>query len=220
MLFRQCLRKKPERYWTSTTNESGLRASTTKRAKPGDESGWLYDAAGNQTRALAPSGAWQRYEYDAAHRLLRIKDNNGYTLASYTYGATNQRLVSESGSFRTYYAAEGGQVRAEYTEYYSATTPQWAKAYVYLGGRLLSTLTPFFGSERVEHHHPDRLGTRLVSNPSSGTSFEQATLPFGNGLPSESTGATNRRFTSYDRGNDAGLDYAVNRRYVSTSMRD
>jgi len=65
----------------------------------------------------------------------------------------------------------------------------------------------------VEHHHPDRLGTRLVSNPGSGTSFEQATLPFGNGLPSESTGSTNRRFTSYDRSNVTGLDYAVNRSY-------
>jgi len=71
----------------------------------------------------------------------------------------------------------------------------------------------------VEHHHPDRLGTRLVSNPGSGTSFEQATLPFGNGLPSESTGSTNRRFTSYERSNVTGLDYAVNRHYDSQQGR-
>jgi RHS repeat-associated protein len=39
------------------------------------------------------------------------------------------------------------------------------------------------------------------------------TLPFGTALDAESTGATNRRFTSYDRSEATGLDYAVNRHY-------
>ncbi|MGH9943950.1 MAG: DUF4214 domain-containing protein [Pyrinomonadaceae bacterium] len=175
--------------------------------------GWEYDAAGNQTRTQVAGGGWQRYEYDAANRLVTVKDDGGYTYATYTYGETNQRLIAEESGLRTYYAAEGGQVLAEYTEYGAQSAPQWAKAYVYLGGRLLSTFTPVTGGEAVEHHHPDRLGTRLVSNPANGTSFEQATLPFGNALPSESSGGTNRRFTSYDRSTATGLDYAVNRRY-------
>ena len=69
------------------------------------------------------------------------------------------------------------------------------------------------GGEALEFHHPDRLGTRLVTNNAANTSFEQSTLPFGTALPSESTGFSNQVFTSYDRSPIAGLDYAVNRTY-------
>src|SRR5207237_5345387 len=69
------------------------------------------------------------------------------------------------------------------------------------------------GGESIQFHHPDRLGTRLVTDPSSGTSFEQVTLPFGTALDTESSGQTNRRFTSYDRSTTTKLDYAVNRHY-------
>ena len=69
------------------------------------------------------------------------------------------------------------------------------------------------GGETLEFHHPDRLGTRLVTNNAANTSFEQSTLPFGTAMPSESTGFSNQVFTSYDRSPIAGLDYAVNRTY-------
>ena len=69
------------------------------------------------------------------------------------------------------------------------------------------------GGEALEFHHPDRLGTRLVTNNAANTSFEQSTLPFGTAMPSESTGFSNQVFTSYDRSPIAGLDYAVNRTY-------
>jgi RHS repeat-associated protein len=68
-------------------------------------------------------------------------------------------------------------------------------------------------AETAEYYHPDRLGTRVVSNPATGGFYEQVTLPFGTALASESTGATNRRFTSYDRNQTTGLDYAMNRNY-------
>src|SRR6266511_2035795 len=71
-------------------------------------------------------------------------------------------------------------------------------------------------AKTVQYHHPDRLGTRLVTGTDGSgnpTSFEQVTLPFGTALVNESTGATNRRFTSYDRSAITGLDYAVNRHY-------
>lgn len=179
--------------------------------------GYAYDAAGNQTRALIPGSSTnsQRFQYDAANRLVKVKaDDNTTVLATYTYGSSNERLIAEEGGFRTYYASEGGSVIAEYTESGGSTTPAWSKSYVYLGNRLLSTLTPNgSGGESVQYHHPDRLGTRLVTNPSDGSSFEQVTLPFGTALESESSGQTNRRFTSYDRSTTTKLDYAVNRHY-------
>jgi len=187
-----------------------------------NNSGFSYDAAGNQTRALIQGGsASQRFQYDAANRLVKVKaDDNVTVLATYTYGDSNERVASDEGGYRTYYDSEGGSVIAEYVETGGSTTPAWSKSYAYLGARLLSTFTPNgSGGEAVEYHHPDRLGTRVVSNPANGTSFEQVTLPFGTALTAESTGATNRRFTSYDRSPTTGLDYANNRDYDSLQGR-
>jgi RHS repeat protein len=55
--------------------------------------GFTYDAAGNQVRALIPgSSNSQRFQYDAANRLVNVKtDNNQTVIASYTYGDSNER---------------------------------------------------------------------------------------------------------------------------------
>ena len=180
-----------------------------------NSSGYEYDKAGNQTRAQVTAGVFQRFRYDAANRLVQVlADDNTTVLASNTYGCSNQRLTLQEGSLRTYYAWSGGATIGEYIESGSSTTPAWSKSYIFLGARLLSTLTPNgSGGEAVQYHHPDRLGTRVVTNPADGSSFQQVTLPFGTALSAESTGATNRRFTSYDRSASTGLDYAVNRHY-------
>lgn len=76
------------------------------------------------------------------------------------------------------------------------------------------------GGEAVEYHHPDRLGTRIITNPSTGGSSEQVTLPFGTALAAESSGSpSKRRFTSYERNSATGLDYAVNRHYDAQQGR-
>lgn len=187
-------------------------------------SGFDYDKTGNQTRALIPgsSTASQRFQYDAANRLVKVKSDDGQTvLATYTYGSSNERLIAEEGTLRTYYFGQGDSTIAEYAEIGGATIPAWSKSYVYLGNRLLSTLTPNgSGGEAIEHHHPDRLGTRVITNPLSGGWSEQVTLPFGTALAAESSGTpSNRRFTSYDRSGTTGLDYASNRRYDAQQGR-
>jgi RHS repeat-associated protein len=184
--------------------------------------GFEYDAAGNQTRALSLDGTtWLRYEYDAANRLVYIKNDAGTLLQSFTYGSSNARLISKDAATNdlTFYAWSGGQVVAEYFEQASAGIVRWQKSYVFAGDRLLSTGTLVAGNESIEHHHSDRLGTRIVTNPQTGGYFEQATLPFGTALNAESSGATNQRFTSYDRSHITGLDYAVNRHYDSAQNR-
>lgn len=191
--------------------------------------GWTYDAAGNQTRALIPGSStnFQRYQYDAANRLAKVKNDSGTTIAIYTYGDSNDRLIAQDGdensNYRTYYAGEDGSVCAEFNETPSSpTSPQRSKSYVYLEARLLSTLTPNgSGGEAFEYHHPDRLGTRIITNPATGgTSAEQSTLPFGTALGAESSGTpSKRRFTSYDRSDTTQLDYAVNRHYDSSQGR-
>jgi RHS repeat-associated protein len=176
--------------------------------------GFTYDAAGNQTTA----DTGQSFIYDAANRLAQVKDQNNITVATYTYGASNHRLSTQTGNesstTKTYYVWEGDSVITEYTDPSGAAMPQWSKNYIYFGSRLLATQEPIAaGGELVSYHHADRLGTRLVTNNADNSFFQQVGLPFGTALDAESTGATNRRFTSYDRSAATGLDYAVNRQY-------
>jgi RHS repeat-associated protein len=131
-------------------------------------------------------------------------------MAKHSYGASNQRLLSEENGLRTWFAWGGGATLAEYGE--TAGSLSWTRSYVYLGGRLLGSEVP----TGVSYHHADRLGTRLTTNTASGVESEQAHLPFGTALAAESSGvATNRRFTSYDRSGTTQLDYAVNRFYAA-----
>ncbi len=182
-------------------------------------SGVTYDVAGNQTRALAEDGVtWLKYEYDAANRLQIIKKDdgsaNGINWQAFQYGSTNQRLMDYdyfSGTFKIF--GSGGSI--EYTEFTSAVMT-WTKSYVHLGDSILSTNTPNGnGGETTEFNHPDRLGTRIVTNQTTGTTTEQASLPFGTALSSETSRSESKRFTSYDRSVRTGLDYAINRTYDS-----
>lgn len=182
-------------------------------------SGYEYDPAGNLTRGQSPSGAWQRYEYDQAGKLMYVKDDTGYIQQTNEYNGSGVRLTSWSYASLdiTYYATSGGSVIGEYITQFGSSILTWSKSYVYAGGRLLSTITNSSGSEVTEYQHPDKLGTRLVTN--GATQYEQSTLPFGTYLAGESTGATNRPFTSYERSSVANLDFAKNRSYTTGQSR-
>ncbi|MFV0388565.1 MAG: hypothetical protein ACK5NT_07410, partial [Pyrinomonadaceae bacterium] len=146
-------------------------------------------------------------------------------LETNTYATSRERIkkTNADGS-KVYYAWGGSAVIAEFTETASGAALYWAKSYIYAGSRLLSTATKAGLNETVEFHHPDRLGTKAVSDTTANTFKEQATLPFGTSLDAETSGTSgtgssgagapsNQRFTSYDRSGATGLDYAVNRTY-------
>ena len=82
---------------------------------------------------------------------------------------------------------------------------------------MLSTIKKTGNTETTEYHHPDRLGTKLVTTGT--TAKEQSTLPYGTVITSETTANSNQKFTSYDRSDKTGLDYAVNRIYSSEQGR-
>jgi RHS repeat-associated protein len=178
--------------------------------------GVQYDVAGNQTRALAEDGVtWLKYLYDGANRLQIITKDDGTYQQAFQFGSSNQRLMDYdyiSGQFKI--IGNGGAI--EYNEFTSQVMT-WTKSYVYLGERLLSTMTPNgSGGETTEFNHPDRLGTRLTTSQQNGTYSQQTSLPFGTALASETTPNNNtKKFTSYERSARTGLDYAVNRTYDS-----
>ena len=73
-------------------------------------SDFSYDATGNQTQITQNGGAVKKFQYDAANRLINVKDANNNLLASYTYSSSNERLIGEEygqgTSVRTYYVGE------------------------------------------------------------------------------------------------------------------
>jgi len=178
--------------------------------------GYQYDAAGNLTRGQAENGIWQRYQYDAANRLVTVMNDSSGVIVANSFGADNGRLKSIENGIVRWYGWDGGQTIVEYSD--NGSSLVWAKSYVYIGGRLLLTDEPIIGRQ---YHHADRLGTRIVTSASGAKLTEQATLPFGTALGSpETTGTpTNRRFTSYERSGATKLDYAVNRTYASWQGR-
>ncbi|HRH40082.1 MAG TPA: RHS repeat-associated core domain-containing protein [Pyrinomonadaceae bacterium] len=161
-----------------------------------------------------------RFEYDAANRLVAIMPDSGSTpIQTQQFGFGNIRLslTDYVSNQTTYY--DGA---TEYTEYSGNGALVWTKGYVYMGDKILSSSAPNgSGGETIEYHHPDKLGTRVITNQVAGTSVEQTTLPFGTALGAESSssGLSSKRFTSYERSARTGLDYAQNRTYDSKQGR-
>ena len=114
---------------------------------------------------------------------------NSTQVASYSCGASNQRLISTDVNGTTYYAWDGGSVIAEYRAGANQTL-SWQRSYVYLGGRLLVTQN----GTGIQMQHPDRLGTRLITEYTSGNAIsEQVGLPYGTSLADSGTWATGAR---------------------------
>jgi RHS repeat-associated protein len=195
--------------------------------------GAAYDDAGNQTsKIINESGVQQQHRFDAAGRFVQALDGSGTTvLASYSYGAGNQRVMSVEGGVTRYFAWGGEGILGEY-EAVGASGLQWKTSYVYLGGQLMATTSGGDGSE-TRFHHPGRLSeTRLVTDATNGEVVaEQLSLPYGTMQPNGAYGGDNsyqhptknnpskKRFTTYDQDASTEMHYAVNRYYSSRQGR-
>ncbi|MFJ4368882.1 RHS repeat domain-containing protein [Streptomyces chartreusis] len=184
--------------------------------------GYAYDEAGNLTRGQLQDGTWQNYRYDAAGRLVAIVDDAGTPWETYTYGACRRRIrtIDERAGRTLCQVWDGDSVIAEY----DTTTPRvtWSHSSIYLGQRLLSTFTaaprhkpgPAGLAEELRYHHPDRLGTRLITTPDTKDVVNLTTLPYGRLLGSRPPSGETTVFTSYQRSATTSLDYALNRYYA------
>jgi RHS repeat-associated protein len=189
--------------------------SLTYEPKTNHVTGFSYDEAGNLTRGQRADGSWLRYQYDQAGRLVTVTDDSGQRLESYGYGADGRRLVTTQAGNSTYCLWDRGNIVAEYAQV-TATELAWTRSRVYLGNRILASFMPAQpgqSGETVYYHHPDRLGTCLITNNTDNTVWEQATLPFGTLSPFSTPNPVNPTFTTYDRSPATGTDYAVNRTY-------
>jgi RHS repeat-associated protein len=67
----------------------------------------LYDASGNRTRMTYPDGAFMAYEYDAAGRLLLLRENGGPVLASLSHDVVGRRSAMGYAGTASSYGYDG-----------------------------------------------------------------------------------------------------------------
>jgi RHS repeat-associated protein len=131
------------------------------------------------------------FTYDAEKRIVSV---GGSSSESYSYDASNHRLKKTSGTVVTHCVWEGDQVIAEYER----------------GGAATQTTG-------TRYYHQDRLSTRVITNGDGAVVGTADHLPFG-----EEIGVSGERekhkFTNYER-DGTGVDYAVNRFYISQQGR-
>ncbi|MEK6288509.1 MAG: RHS repeat-associated core domain-containing protein [Acidobacteriota bacterium] len=130
------------------------------------------------------------FSYDAESRIVKV--DSGST-GTYSYDSANRRVKKVAAGHTTHYVWEGSKVIAEYGD---------APA----------------GAGGTRFYHPDRLSNRMITDGSGVVKGAMDNLPFGEdaGVVGETE---KHRFTTYERDDESGTDYAVNRQYSQSTGR-
>ena len=91
--------------------------------------GYQYDAAGNLTRGQTENGVWQRYQYDAANRLVTVMNDSSVVIVANSYGADNGRLKSVENGVVRWHGWDGGQAIVAYSD--NGSSLVWARSCVF-----------------------------------------------------------------------------------------
>ena len=176
---------------------------------------WGYtNTSGNSTPFFTNTNHISGLSYDAAGN----QTNDG--LHSYTFSAENQILSMDGGAATYAYDGDGRRMRKTYN---GETT------YTFYGpggiisefttSNAIATATAASNTDKCFYHTSDKLGSAVLVMNAAGVVIENnRTLPYGEAWLTESTPTTNdKKFTTYQRDQESGLDYAMNR-YDSSAM--
>lgn len=177
---------------------------------------FTYDASGNVIAEPSPLSV--NYTYDGE------ECNTGYTgngnTASYTCDGNHLRVkkvVTGTNAVTTVAIRSGGQVIAEYDNGAAVTSPTCEYLY---GNSLLATVTGSTGGSggTIIYQQRDHLSPRLYTDVNGNDVGEQGTYPFGESWYKNNT-TSNWVFTSYERDQESGNDYALARSYANGQGR-
>jgi RHS repeat-associated protein len=112
------------------------------------------------------------------------------------------------GGTTTVYVFSGSKVMAEYDNGTAPAAP--SREYIYSGAAMLAKIE----AGATQYYHEDHLSVRLMTDANGNKIGEQGHFPFGESWYSHNT-TTKWMFTSYERDNESGLDYAMARFYNS-----
>ncbi|MBI4473448.1 MAG: RHS repeat-associated core domain-containing protein, partial [Acidobacteria bacterium] len=154
---------------------------------------FTHDAAGNQT-----NDGNHNYTFNAENQISQMDGG----AAVYAYDGEGRRMKKTVGSETTYFFYGAGGLLCEFT-----TTNT---------GAIQAAST-----DRTTYRTSDKLGSAVLILNASGTIIENnRTLPYGEAWLAENTPSTNdKKFTTYQRDQESGLDYAMGRYYANTNGR-
>ncbi|MCU7920888.1 MAG: RHS repeat protein [Candidatus Thiodiazotropha sp. (ex Epidulcina cf. delphinae)] len=144
---------------TQQTRGDGTASRTTQYA---------YDAVGNLTQATQPDGSFLSYEYDPAHRLIGMEDNQGNRI-DYTLDAMGNRLSEQVSDPQGVLTRSQSQVYDQLSQLSQQIDSQnHATGYGYDANGNLTQTTDANQQATAQTYDPhDRL--RQVTDPLNGT---------------------------------------------------
>jgi RHS repeat-associated protein len=165
--------------------------------------GYTYDTAGNTT----VDAQGRQFTYNAHNNQTLVKDASNATLGTYHYDGDGKRVKKISATENIVFVYDAGGVLVEE---YSGGAVQ--TAYVYAGGRLLSTEK----SSGTSYLTNDHLGSPRVNTDASGNVISRHDYhPFGEEITRSGYGSDTirKQFTGYERDIEINLDFAEARNY-------
>jgi len=151
-----------------------------------------YDTAGNQT-----NDGLHNYIFNAENQITQMDGGS----AAYGYDGEGRRMKKIVGLETTYYFYGVGGLLCEFT-----TTNTGA--------------TQASSTNRTTYRTSDKLGTAVLLIAASGAVVENnRTLPYGEAWLPEVSSTNDKKFTTYQRDQESGLDYAMARYDGSTIGR-
>ncbi|HKO42108.1 MAG TPA: RHS repeat-associated core domain-containing protein [Pyrinomonadaceae bacterium] len=203
-----------DRYGNRSIVGAGLSFNTANNRIT--NAGYVYDAVGNLT-----NDGLHSYGFDGDNR---IKSVDGVSDV-YRYDGEGNRVrknFAAGEKFRMVYSV--GQLIAEY----DPSSGALQKEYVYGGKGLIATVEPTAGTKYTTADHLDT--PRVVTNSNGTVLSRHDYMPFGEEIGAGIGGRTGgmgfsvvdglrQTFTSYQRDNESGLNYAINRYFSPTDGR-
>jgi RHS repeat-associated protein len=155
---------------------------------------FTYDAAGNQTNDGSHS-----YTFSAENQITQMDGG----AAVYGYDGEGRRMKKTVGSETTYYFYGPGGLLCEFSTVAGTSTATTASA-----------------SDRTTYRTSDKLGSAVLLITSAGSIVENnRTLPYGESWLSDVNSVNDKKFTTYQRDSESGLDYAMDRFYGNNAGR-
>ncbi|MBL8152497.1 MAG: RHS repeat-associated core domain-containing protein, partial [Blastocatellia bacterium] len=174
----------------------------------------------------SPEGS---YQYDAENRMVRATVNSKTT--SFQYDGEGRRIRKSSElENRVYIYAMDGSLIAEYEA--SSTSASLKKEYIYGESGLVATVEVEAGAvEKIDYITSDHLSSpRLITSQNAEVVSRRDFYPFGGQISStvggraaiegySTTDSLRHKFTTYERDDETGLDFAQARYYGSLAGR-
>jgi RHS repeat-associated protein len=191
---------------------------------------WTFDTWGNRltqtptglatSKVGSPQIAYTNNR-NQAHTYDSAGNTTNDTVHNYAYNAENQQTSMDGGAATYAYDGEGRRLK-------KVTSTETTYTFYGPGGILcefststaLSSATAATSTDKTIYRTSERTGTAVLLFNTSGTVLENnRTMPYGEAWLADVASANDKRFTTYDRDKESGLDYAMARMYANAGGR-